>query len=75
MPDAMKALDQIGAKVGIGAALFVGWMYFQVQDIRADVDKLDTTTKELAEMRSDISAINAKLEMIINNSKILTKDQ
>lgn len=65
MGEAIKALDQIGAKVGILACLLVGWMYLQITDLNEKVEKLDRTTADLSEMKQDISAINAKLEMIV----------
>jgi hypothetical protein len=67
MDKALSALDQIGKKVGVCAALFVAYLYFQMQDIKKDIERLDRTTSDLAEVKQDISAINAKLQIILDD--------
>lgn len=67
MNKAFEALDQIAKKVGIVAALFAGYLYMTVVDLQEKVDKLDRTTADLAELKTDVAAINAKLSIILTD--------
>lgn len=67
MSKAIEALDQIAKKVGIIACLFAGYLYMTVIDLQEKVDKLDRTTADLAELKTDVAAINAKLSIILSD--------
>lgn len=67
MTKAIEALDQIAKKVGIISALFAGYLYMTVIDLQEKVDKLDRTTADLAELKTDVAAINAKLSIILSD--------
>lgn len=67
MKDFMGALDSIGKKVGIGAMILVAYMYFDIQEMKKDIEKLDRTTADLAEVKENVASINAKLEIILSD--------
>ena len=71
MSKAIEALDEIAKKVGILSALFAGYLYMTVIDLQDKIDKLDRTTADIADLRTDVAAINAKLSIILTDySKI-----
>lgn len=71
MSKAIEAIDEIAKKVGILSALFAGYLYMTVIDIQEKIDKLDRTTTDIADLRTDVAAINAKLSIILSDySKI-----
>ena len=71
MSKAIEALDEIAKKVGILSALFAGYLYMTVIDLQDKIDKLDRTTADIADLRTDVAAINAKLSIILSDySKI-----
>ena len=65
MKDFMGALDQIANKVGFVAALLVAWMYFQIQDLNDKVEKLETKTEAIAEIKTDLASIKTSVDMIL----------
>lgn len=67
MSKAIEALDEIAKKVGILSALFAGYLYMTVIDLQDKIDKLDRTTADIADLRTDVAAINAKLSIILTD--------
>jgi len=63
----IKALEEIGNKVGILACLLIFWMYMQIIDLEKRVENLDQTTKDLAEVKIKVASIDAKLGIILND--------
>lgn len=61
----LKALEEIGNKVGIIAALFAGYLFMQVQDLGERTEKLETKTEAISEIRADLSSIKGQLDLII----------
>jgi len=69
MDKALVALESIANKVGFAAALFAGYLYFQVGELNEKVNKLDVTTKELSEVKEKVSSMDAKLDILITDFK------
>lgn len=61
----LKALEEIGNKIGIIAALFAGWLFMEVQDLVDRTEKLETKTEAISEIKADLSAIKGQLDLII----------
>lgn len=61
----IKALEDIGNKVGILAALFAGYLFMQVQDLGDRTEKLETKTEAISEIKADLSAIKASVDLIV----------
>lgn len=61
----IKALEDIGNKVGILAALFAGYLFMQVHDLGERTDKLETKTEAISEIKADLSAIKASVDLIV----------
>lgn len=61
----IKALEDIGGKVGILAALFAGYLFMEVQDLGERTDKLEVKTEAINEIKADLSAIKGQLDLII----------
>lgn len=61
----IKALEELGNKVGILAALFAGYIFLQVQDLGERTDKLETKMEAISEIRADLSSIKGQLDLII----------
>jgi len=61
----VKAIEEIVNKVGILAALFVGYLYMQVEDLGDRTDKLETKTEAISEIKADLSAIKASVDLIV----------
>jgi hypothetical protein len=61
----VKAIEEIVNKVGILAALFVGYLYMQIIDLGDRTDKLETKTEAISEIKADLSAIKASVDLIV----------
>lgn len=61
----IKAIEEIGNKVGILAALFAGYLFMQVQDLGDRTDKLEAKTESISEIKADLSAIKASVDLIV----------
>lgn len=61
----LKAIEEIGNKIGIIAALFAGWLFMEVQDLVDRTEKLETKTESISEIKADLSAIKASVDLIV----------
>ena len=61
----VKALEEIGNKIGIIAALFAGWLFMEVQDLSGRTEKLEKKIEAISEIKADLSAIKGQLDLII----------
>lgn len=65
MKDIMEALDSIGKKVGTAAAVLAAYLFFQVQELNDKVEKLETKTEAIAEIKTDLASIKTSVDMIL----------
>jgi len=65
MKEWFSAIESIGAKIGIPAALFAGWLYLQVTDLQDTVARLEEKTETINEIKQDIASIKTSLDLII----------
>ena len=65
MKDIMGALDSIGKKVGTAAAILAAYLFFQVQELNEKVDKLETKTEAINEIKQDIASIKTSMDLIL----------
>lgn len=63
----VKAIEEIGTKIGACAAIFAAYLFFEIQDMKAEIVRLDQTTSDLAEVKENVSAINAKLQILLDD--------
>lgn len=63
----IKALEEIGNKVGVLSCIFVFWMYMQITDLEKRIENLNQTTKDLAEVKQHVASMDAKLEIILSD--------
>jgi len=67
MDKALSAIEQFGKKVGVLAAILVAYLFFEIQELNEKVERLDRTANDLAEVRESVSAINAKLQILLDD--------
>lgn len=65
MKDIMVALDSIGKKVGTAAAVLAAYLFFQVQELNEKVDKLESKTESITEIKADLAAIKTSVDLIL----------
>lgn len=65
MKDIMDALDSIGKKVGTAAAVLAAYLFFQVQELNEKVDKLESKTESITEIKADLAAIKTSVDLIL----------
>lgn len=69
----LKALEEVGNKVGILAALFAGYLYMEERNLDERVSKLEIKTESISDIRADLSSIKGQLDLIIKLN--VNKDQ
>lgn len=69
MGKAIEAIEQIGGRIGILACLLIGYMYMQLNTLQDQVDKLETKTEAISEIKADLSSIKGQLDLIIRLNK------
>lgn len=63
--DVFSMLTQVGSVVGLPAALFLGWMYLSVKDLKKKVDELEAENKRKdGELDSKLAALYDKINAI-----------
>ena len=65
MKDIMSALDSIGKKVGTAAAVLAAYLFFQVQELNEKVNKLESKTESITEIKADLAAIKTSVDLIL----------
>jgi hypothetical protein len=65
MKDIMGALDSIGKKVGTAAAVLAAYLFFQVQELNEKVDKLESKTEAITEIKADLASIKTSVDLIL----------
>lgn len=63
--DVFSMLTQVGSVVGLPAALFLGWMYLSVKDLKKKVEELEAENKRKdGELDSKLAALYDKINAI-----------
>ena len=65
MKDIMGALDSIGKKVGTAAAVLAAYLFFQVQELNEKVDKIESKTEAITEIKADLASIKTSVDLIL----------
>lgn len=60
-----EILQDVGAKIGIPCALLLGYLYMQTVELNNKVEKLESKTESIAEIKQDIASIKTSLDLIL----------
>ena len=58
-------LQDVGAKVGIPCALLLGYLYMQTVELNEKVNKLESKTEAITEIKSDLASIKTSVDLIL----------
>ena len=65
MKDFTSALDKIFTKVGAAAGVAACWLFFQVQELNDKVEKLESKTESISEIKADLASIKTSVDLIL----------
>jgi len=58
-------LQDVGAKIGIPCALLLGYLYMQTVELNNKVERLESKTESISEIKQDIASIKTTLDLIL----------
>ena len=58
-------LQDVGAKIGIPCALLLGYLYMQTVELNTKVERLESKTESISEIKQDIASIKTTLDLIL----------
>ena len=60
-----EILQDVGAKIGIPCALLLGYLYMQTVELNNKVEKLESKTESIVEIKQYIASIKSTLDLIL----------